>query len=287
MHIIEILKVILLGIVEGVTEWLPVSSTGHILLFDAVFPLYISNRPEAFMEIFKVVIQLGAILAVLVLFWDKLFPFSLSKKDKKLSFNADMGILNLWGKVLVGCLPAAVFGLLLDDFLEEYLQTPLVISLTLILYGVVFLLIENRNKNRVFAIRSTNELTYKQALLIGLFQVLALIPGTSRSGATIIGALLIGVSRPVGAEFTFYLAIPVMLGASALKVLKFLLEFGMFTGVELGYILLAMAVAFVVSMLAIKFLMNFVKKHDFKPFGWYRIILGAIVIATLVLPAML
>lgn len=287
MHIIEILKVILLGIVEGVTEWLPVSSTGHILLFDAVFPLYISNRPEAFMEIFKVVIQLGAILAVLVLFWDKLFPFSLSKKDKKLSFNADMGILNLWGKVLVGCLPAAVFGLLLDDFLEEYLQTPLVISLTLILYGVVFLLIENRNKNRVFAIQSTNELTYKQALLIGLFQVLALIPGTSRSGATIIGALLIGVSRPVGAEFTFYLAIPVMLGASALKVLKFLLEFGMFTGVELGYILLAMAVAFVVSMLAIKFLMNFVKKHDFKPFGWYRIILGAIVIATLVLPAML
>ena len=287
MHIIEILKVILLGIVEGITEWLPVSSTGHILLFDAVFPLYISNRPEAFMEIFKVVIQLGAILAVLVLFWDKLFPFSLSKKDKKISFNADMGILNLWGKVIVGCLPAAVFGLLLDDFLEEYLQTPLVISLTLILYGVVFLLIENRNKNRVFAIQSTNELTYKQALLIGLFQVLALIPGTSRSGATIIGALLIGVSRPVGAEFTFYLAIPVMLGASALKVLKFLLEFGMFTGVELGYILLAMAVAFVVSMLAIKFLMNFVKKHDFKPFGWYRIILGAIVIATLVLPTML
>ena len=287
MRILEILKVILLGIVEGITEWLPISSTGHILLFDTVFPLYISERPEAFMEIFKVVIQLGAIVAVIVLFWRKLFPVIVEKKDRKLAFNADMAILNLWGKVIIGCLPAAVFGLLLDDFLEQYLQTPLVISLTLIIYGVIFILIENKNKNRVFDIQSTDQLTYKQAFLIGLFQVLALIPGTSRSGATIIGALLIGVARPVGAEFTFYLAIPVMLGASALKVLKFLLEFGMFTGVEFGYILLAMAVAFIVSMLAIKFLMNFVKKNDFKPFGWYRIILGAVVIATLVLPAML
>ncbi len=286
MEFLEILKVILLGIIEGITEWLPISSTGHILLFDEILPLNISPRKE-FMEVFKVVIQLGAILAVVVLFWKKLFPFSMRKKEGKNKLNADMGILSLWGKVIVACIPAGVFGLLFDDLLEEYLQTPLVISITLIVYGVAFIWIENRNKTRTLGVQTTAELTYKQALYIGLFQVLSLIPGTSRSGATILGALLIGITRPVGAEFTFFLAIPVMLGASALKILKFILDFGTFTGVELGYILLAMAVAFIVSMIAIKFLMNFVKKHDFKVFGWYRIGLGVLVILTLVLPSLL
>ena len=295
MQFLEILKVVLLGIIEGITEWLPVSSTGHILLFDEVFSLHISSgndaeRAQAFMEAFKVVIQLGAILAVVILFWKKLFPFTLEKneqKNGKIKLNADMGILNLWGKVIIACIPAAVLGLLFDDFLEAHLQTPLVISLTLILYGVAFIVIENQNKTRDLPIKSSHDITYKQAFIIGMFQVLSLIPGTSRSGATIIGALLIGVARPAGAEFTFYLAIPVMVGASAIKILKFVLDYGFFTASEFGYIIIAMAVAFAVSMLAIKFLMDFVKKHDFKPFGWYRIILGAIVIATLVLPPML
>ncbi len=286
MQFFEIFKVLLLGIIEGITEWLPISSTGHILLFDEIFPLQVSER-TAFMEMFKVVIQLGAILAVIIMFWKKLFPFTIEKKEGKNKLNADPGILNLWGKVIIACIPAAVFGLLFDDFLEAHLQTPLVISLTLILYGVAFIVIENKNKTRTFAVQSTAALSYKQALYIGLFQVLSLIPGTSRSGATILGALLIGVSRPAGAEFTFYLAIPVMLGASALKVLKFILDFGWFTGAELGYTLLAMAVAFAVSLLAIKFLMDFVKKHDFKVFGWYRIGLGILVILTLVLPNLL
>ena len=298
MVFIEIIKVILLGIVEGITEWLPVSSTGHILLFDEVFPLQIVTsdgaRSAAFMETFKVVIQFGAILAVVLLFWKKLFPLKLQKnsaknnseKEGKMQLVADMGILNLWGKVLVACLPAAILGLLFDDILEKYLQTPFVISLTLILYGVAFIVIENRNKNKDLPIKTTADISYKQALLIGAFQVLSLIPGTSRSGATILGALLIGVDRPAGSEFTFFLAIPVMLGASALKILKFFLDFGWFSGVELGYILIAMAVAFVVSMLAVKFLMNFVKKHDFKVFGWYRIALGVLVIATMVVPSL-
>lgn len=292
MEFIEILKVILLGIIEGVTEWLPVSSTGHILLFENVFSLNLSSslspeRVESFKEVFKVVIQLGAILAVIVLYWKKLFPIKCVKKDGKNKLNADMGTLSLWGKVFIACIPAAVLGLLFDDFLEQYLQTPLVISLTLIGYGVAFILIENRNKNRALPISSTEDISYKHAFLIGLFQVLSLIPGTSRSGATIIGALLIGVARPVGAEFTFYLAIPVMLGASALKMLKYVLDFGWFSAIETGYILIAMAVAFAVSILAIKFLTDFVKKHDFKIFGWYRIILGAIVIFALVIPSLL
>lgn len=290
MEFIEVLKVILLGIVEGITEWLPVSSTGHMILLEKLFPLKAS---EAFKEMFFVVIQLGAILAVIVMFFKKLFPFSLQKeKDEqgvpkeqgKTKLTADMGILNLWGKVIVACLPAAVIGILFDDLLEKYLHTPLIISLALIVYGVAFIWIENRNKTRELPLKETSQIGYKQALIIGAFQVLSLIPGTSRSGATILGALLIGVARPAGAEFTFFLAIPVMLGASAIKLLKFFLESGGFTGAELGYLLIGSAVAFAISLLAIKFLMNFVKKHDFKVFGWYRIALGVIVIGALVLP---
>ena len=284
MKFIEILKVILLGIVEGITEWLPISSTGHMLLLDEVFTLQLS---DAFKEMFFVVIQLGAILAVVVLFWQKLFPFSFEKKEEKIKLNTDMGILNLWGKVLVACLPAAILGILFDDILEEYLHTPLIIALMLILYGVAFILVENRNKNRELPIQSTDGISYKQAFLIGAFQVLSLIPGTSRSGATIIGALLIGVSRPAGAEFTFYLAIPVMVGASGIKLLKFFLEAGVMSGTEIGYLLIGAMVAFIVSLVAIKFLMSFVKKHDFKVFGWYRIVLGVLVIATLVIPSLI
>ena len=284
MDFLEFLKVLVLGIVEGLTEWLPISSTGHMLLLDEVFTLQLS---EAFKEMFFVVIQLGAILAVVVLFWRKLFPFSFEKQEGKMKLNTDMGILNLWGKVLVACLPAAILGILFDDILEEYLHTPLIIALMLILYGVAFILVENRNKNRELPIQSTDGISYKQAFLIGAFQVLSLIPGTSRSGATIIGALLIGVSRPAGAEFTFYLAIPVMVGASGIKLLKFFLEAGVMSGAEIGYLLIGAMVAFVVSLVAIKFLMNFVKKHDFKVFGWYRIALGVLVIATLVIPSLI
>lgn len=298
MDFIEILKVILLGIVEGITEWLPISSTGHMLLVDAVLPL---NLSASFKEMFMVVIQLGAILAVLVLFWKKLFPW---KREAVQSAQTDDGqigdgqtakgklvtdknILRLWGKVLVACVPAAVIGILFDDFLETHLHTPLVISLTLIVYGAAFIVVENLNKNKELPLKSTDEITYKHALIIGAFQVLSLIPGTSRSGATILGALLVGIARPAGAEFTFFLAIPVMAGASAIKLLKFFLESGGFSGAEIGYLLIGAAVAFAVSLFAIRFLMNFVKKHDFKLFGWYRIVLGALVIGALVIPALI
>lgn len=280
MDFIELLKILFLGIVEGITEWLPISSTGHMLLVDALFTLQLR---EEFKKMFFVVIQLGAILAVLVYFWKELFPFHLEKKEK-IKLNADMGTLSLWGKVLVACLPAAVLGLLFDDILEEYLHTPLIIALMLILYGVAFILIEKRNATRVFPTQSLEEISYTQALLIGAFQVLSLIPGTSRSGATILGALLLGIARPVGAKFSFFLAIPVMFGASGLKLLKFLLDGGGFIGWEFFYLLFGAVVAFVISMLTIKLLMRFVEKHDFKVFGWYRIALGALVIATLVLP---
>lgn len=281
MDFIEILKVIFLGLVEGITEWLPVSSTGHMLLVDAWFSLKAS---DAFKDMFFVVIQLGAILAVVALFWNKLFPWRKEKTDGKATLVTDKNILNLWGKVLVACIPAGVIGIAFDDLLEQYLQTPLVISITLIVYGIAFILIENRNKGKQLPIQTTQEITYKHALIIGAFQVLSLIPGTSRSGATIIGALLVGIARPAGAEFTFFLAIPVMAGASAIKLLKFFMESGSMSGAEVGYLLIGAIVAFAVSMLAIKFLTNFVKKHDFKVFGWYRIALGIIVIASLVLP---
>ena len=280
MELIEILKVILLGIVEGITEWLPVSSTGHMILVDKLFPMNVS--PE-FKEVFLYFIQLGAILAVVVLFFKKLFPWKKQEHslngalEKKIVL--DKGILNLWGKVLVACVPAVVgvFIGLPDD--------PLVVAIALIAYGVAFIVVEQINRDKTFAVQTTDEISYKQAFIIGLFQLLAIIPGTSRSGATILGALLIGISRPAGAEFTFYLAIPVMVGASGIKILQFLLDYGMFSGAEIGYLLIGAAVAFAVSMVAIKFLMNFVKKHDFKVFGWYRIALGAVVIAAIVIPS--
>ena len=283
MDFIELLKILFLGIVEGITEWLPISSTGHMLLVDALFTLQLR---EEFKKMFFVVIQLGAIIAVLVYFWKELFPFHLEKKEK-IKLNADMGTLSLWGKVLVACLPAAVLGLLFDDILEEYLHTPLIIALMLILYGVAIILIEKRNATRVFPSQSLEEISYPQALLIGAFQVLSLIPGTSRSGATILGALLLGITRPVGAKFSFFLAIPVMFGASGLKLLKFLLDGGGFIGWEFFYLLFGAVVAFVISMLTIKLLMRFVEKHNFKVFGWYRIVLGAIVICALVIPTLL
>ena len=281
MDIAEILKIILFGIVEGITEWLPVSSTGHLILADAFLPL---QQSDTFKEMFNVVIQLGAILAVVVLFWNKLFPFQ--RKDKTQPV-VQKSILRLWGKIIVACIPAGVVGILFDDFLEEHLHTPLVIAAMLILYGIAFLVVEDKNKNRVFRVQATDEIDWKTALIIGAFQVLSLIPGTSRSGVTILGAILIGVARPAAAEFTFFLSVPVMFGASFIKILKFILESGGFSGAEVFALLLGSAVAFAVSLLAIGFLMSFVKKHSFKPFGWYRIALGVLVICVLVLPKVL
>lgn len=280
MDFIEVLKIFFLGIIEGVTEWLPVSSTGHMLLFNALFPL---NLEKGFTDVFFYFIQFGAILAVLILFWKKLFPFKRegAGTSSKGKIVADKRVLSLWGKVLVACLPALV------GIVVELPDDPLIIALALIIYGVAFIIVENKNKGKVFPVQSTDDITYKQAFIIGLFQVLAIIPGTSRSGATILGALLIGISRPAGAEFTFFLALPVMAGASAIQILKYLLDFGVFGWAEIGYLLIGAAVAFAVSMLAIKFLMNFVKKHDFKLFGWYRIVLGAIVIAAIVIPSLI
>lgn len=278
MDIAEILKIILFGIVEGITEWLPVSSTGHLILADTFLPL---QQSDAFKEMFNVVIQLGAILAVVVLFWNKLFPFQWKDKTQPV---VQKSILRLWGKIIVACIPAGVVGILFDDFLEEHLHAPLVIAAMLILYGIAFLIVEDKNKNRVFRVQTTDEIDWKTALIIGAFQVLSLIPGTSRSGVTILGAILIGVARPAAAEFTFFLSVPVMFGASFIKILKFILESGGFSGAEVFALLLGSAVAFAVSLLAIGFLMSFVKKHSFKPFGWYRIALGILVICVLVLP---
>jgi undecaprenyl-diphosphatase len=267
MNIIELLKVIVIGIVEGITEWLPISSTGHMLLVDEIFTL---NMPEEFKEMFFVVIQLGAILAVVVVFWEKLWPFRFKQRPI-----IQKDIFSMWFKVVAGCIPAAVLGLLFDDFLEAHFGTPMTIAIMLIVYGIAFIIIENRNKNRVPAVNSIAELSYKTAIIIGFFQALAMIPGTSRSGATIIGGLLLGVSRTAASEFTFFLAIPTMLGASFIKLLKFGFAF---TPDQLITLILGMAVAFVVSVGSIRFLMNYVRRHDFKVFGWYRIVLGAIVI---------
>ena len=268
MDFIELLKVIFLGIVEGITEWLPVSSTGHMILVDEFIKL---NMTPAFMEMFFVVIQLGAIMAVVCLFWDKLFTF-----EFKGGFKFKTDTMNLWFKIAVACVPAAIIGLLFDDVIDEYLFNPVTVALMLILYGVLFIVIENRNKGRRPMVNDLSQITYKFALMVGIFQLLALVPGTSRSGATIVGAILIGASRYVASEFTFFLAIPVMLGASLLKILKFGLVFTASEAVVLGT---GTLVAFFVSILAIKFLMGYIKKHDFKVFGWYRIILGIIVLA--------
>lgn len=267
MEFIEILKSILFGIVEGITEWLPISSTGHMILLEEFVSLKVS---EDFWNLFLVVIQLGAILAVVLLFWNKIFPFNLSKKNQK-SF-IKMDIMTLWFKIIVACLPAAVIGILFDEVLEKYLYNSVVVATMLILFGIGFLLIENRNKDKKARINSLNDITYKDALLIGIFQLIAAIfPGTSRSGATILGGLLIGVSRTVAAEFTFFLAIPVMFGASLLKIVKFGIAF---TSSELIILLVGMLSAFFVSIIVIRFLMDYIKKHDFKIFGWYRIVLG-------------
>ena len=266
----EVLKVIFLGIVEGITEWLPISSTGHMILVDEFIRL---NLSPDFKEMFLVVIQLGAILAVPVMFWKRLYPFSKGNtpEEKK-------NILSLWLKVIVGVLPAAIFGVLLDDFLDEHLYNYVVVAIALVVYGVAFILIERRNKGKDYRIESVYDITYKDALIIGCYQVLSLIPGTSRSGSTILGGMLTGVSRTASAEFSFFLAIPVMLGASFLKVLKFMLAGLTVAPFEIILLLIGIIVSFVVSILAIDFLMSFVKKHSFSAFGIYRIVLGIIVV---------
>ena len=271
---IDILIAILFGLVEGITEWLPVSSTGHMILLEEFIKF--ESVSEGFFEMFDVVIQLGAIMAVVILYWKKIFPFKITKKHA-IKVEIDKDIFSLWFKILVACVPAAIVGILFDDVLEEYLFNGYVVAAMLVIFGIAFIVVENWNKGRKARINSLSELTYQTAVIIGVFQLIAAIfPGTSRSGATIVGALLIGVSRTVAAEFTFYLAIPVMFGASLLKVLKFGLEF---TSLELAVLLVGMAVAFAVSMVVIKFLMTYIKRHDFKVFGWYRIVLGAVVLA--------
>lgn len=263
--IIEIIKAILFGIIEGITEWLPISSTGHMILLEQFVKLNVT--PE-FWKMFLVVIQLGAILAVVVLYFNKLNPFSpkKSKEQKK-----DTWIL--WAKVLVACVPAAIIGLLFEDVIDKFLDNPFIVAIMLIIYGIAFIIIESKNKKA--NITELKDLTYRTAAIIGVFQLLALIPGTSRSGATILGGILIGTSREIAAEFTFFLAIPVMFGASLLKLLKFGL---VFTSQELIILIVGLITAFIISILAIKFLMNYIKKNDFKAFGWYRIVLGIIVL---------
>ncbi|NLM98181.1 MAG: undecaprenyl-diphosphate phosphatase [Halanaerobiaceae bacterium] len=267
MFIMELIKVIFLGIVEGITEWLPISSTGHMILIDEFIKL---DASEAFKEMFLVVIQLGAIMAVVLLYFRKLNPFSFTKtvEEKKET-------LKIWYKVIVGVIPAGVAGLLFDDWLNEHLYNYWTVAVMLILYGVLFIIIENRNKAKSAGINSFSELSYSTAFYIGLFQVLSLIPGTSRSGATILGAIILGTSRYIAAEFSFFLSIPVMFGASALKLFKFGFSF---TGREFLILFTGMITAFLVSVFAIRFLLAYIKKNDFKAFGWYRIILGILVI---------
>lgn len=272
MYIIEILKAIVQGIVQGVTEWFPISSTGHILLLDAVWKM---NTSPTFFDVFKVVIQLGSILAVIVLYFHKLNPFSPKKSKQEKN---DTWVM--WFKIAVASVPSAIVGLAINDLVDEMLSTPLVIAITLIIYGVAFIWMENRR--HTVKVSDIKSLTYKQALGIGVFQMLALIPGTSRSGSTILGATLLGLSRPVSAEFSFFMAIPVMLGASGLKVVKYLLIDGYtFTAQEWILLAISTVVAFIVSLLVIRVLMAFVKKHSFKPFGWYRIALGAVILIVL------
>lgn len=269
-NMIEILKSIIYGIVEGITEWLPVSSTGHMILLEEIMPMNVS---KSFWSMFLVVIQLGAILAVVLLYWNKIFPFKKTREGKYVSVKS---IWILWSKILVATIPAAVIGLALDDWIDEHLYNGFVVAIMLILVGVAFIYVENRNKDMRPTVNSLSALSYKDALIIGLFQVIAaVLPGTSRSGATIIGGLLIGVSRAVAAEFTFFLAIPVMFGASLLKLVKFGFAFSF---LEFFILIIGMLVALVGSIFVIRFLMSYIKKHDFKVFGWYRIVLGIIVL---------
>ena len=267
---IEILKAILFGIVEGITEWLPISSTGHMIILDEFVKL--DCTPE-FKEMFLVVIQLGAILAVVLLFWNKIFPFQFKDKSKPV---IEMDKIRLWCKIVVACIPAAVIGLLFDDVFEALFYHAFSVAIALIVFGVAFIVIERRNKGKKAKITRLEDITFQTALMIGVFQLIAAIfPGTSRSGATIVGALLIGVSRTVASEFTFFLAIPVMFGASLLKILKFGFAF---SGMELAILAVGTLVAFIVSVVVIRFLMDYIKKHDFQVFGWYRIVLGVLVI---------
>ena len=267
MSILEILKVIVLGMVEGFTEWLPISSTGHLILVEDLI------RPEVsaeFMEMFRVVIQLGAILAVVVMYFRRLNPFDPGKSRRQRA-----ATWQLWMKILIACLPAAILGFLLDDWLDEHLFNGFVVALMLVLYGILFIVIENMNRFRQPVITKMSQMNWQIALYIGMFQCLALIPGTSRSGATILGAMLMGCSRKVSAEFSFFLGIPVMLGASVLKIAKFGFHF---TGAEFFYLILGMVVAFIVSVYSIRFLLGWIRKNDFKPFGYYRIVFGVIVL---------
>lgn len=278
MDLIELIKVIIQGIVEGITEWLPISSTGHMLLLDEFMPMNMTNE---FKDMFFVVIQFGAIFAVILIFWNQLWPFKMKelKHSTGRTLTVERSIISMWGKVIVGCLPAAVLGLLFDDIITEYLYAPYIIAAMLIIYGIGFIVVETWNKKRTPLINSIDELTYKSAIIIGVFQALAMISGTSRSGATIIGALLIGISRKTAAEYTFFLAVPTMLGASAFKILKYFISEGFgFSSQELISLVVGMIIAFAVSLVVIKFLMSYIKKHDFKVFGWYRIALGILVL---------
>lgn len=270
IEIIEILKAVLFGIVEGITEWLPISSTGHMILLDEFIHLGVS---EEFYKLFEVVIQLGAILAVVIIYFKTIFPWGFGKSKEETK-----DTLNLWGKIIVACIPAAIIGILFDDWLDEHLYNSVVVSLALIVYGVIFIIIESKKVGKRDT-KKLKDITYKQALGVGGFQLLSLIPGTSRSGSTIIGGLLLGLDRSVAAEFTFFLAIPVMAGASFLKLLKYIFNVGLvFQLSELIILGVGCLVAFIVSILIIKFLINYIRKHDFKVFGYYRIVLGILVL---------
>ncbi len=271
MEIIELLKSILYGIVEGVTEFLPISSTGHLLLLEEFLPMKAS---EAFMEMFDVVVQLGAILAVLVVYFNKLNPFAPRKSQKQ-----KRQTWAIWGKVVIGCLPAAVFGFLFDDWMDEHFYNAYVVAAMLILYGLLFIILETKNRKRSFSVQTVAQLSYVGAFLIGLFQILAMVPGTSRSGVTILGAMLLGVSRVAAAEFSFFLSIPIMFGASGLKLVKFVLDGNTLANTELWILVGGVISAFIVALLAIRFLMSYIKRHDFKAFGYYRIALGLLVLA--------
>lgn len=271
MEILDVIKSLIYGIVEGVTEFLPISSTGHLILLEEILPM---NASEAFMEMFDVVVQLGAILAVIVLFFHKLNPFAPRKSAKQ-----KRQTWSIWGKVIIGCLPAGILGVLFDDWMDEHLYNAYVVAAMLILYGVLFVVMESRRNKREVRVANVSQLSYVGALMIGLFQVLAMVPGTSRSGVTILGAMLLGVSRTAAAEYSFFLAIPIMFGASGLKLVKFLLDGNVLAGNELGILIIGTVSAFIVALLAVNMLMKYIKEHDFKVFGYYRIGLGVLVLA--------